>query len=435
MEQDRGKSEFVPTRRYGWFVVGLALFIVIMMFVGYLGMATGIPDIMEAIPMSYGTMGWIFSISLLSAGIGLAFLGEVYAKIGARKMTVVGILILAVGTQLFAFGPASVANLMIARVIMGVGVGILYMAPYALVTEWFTGTKHLSTAIGTTMTSDGFGTLAALYGWSFVVIALGWQLGVAVSGWLLFATAIVAWFLFKEPTLVSSASPNPGPRTETWWQSYKRRYGFVLRNKNVMRSTIWVTGIYAFFGVCAVWLPTVYMEDFLWSANAAGFMGAAFMVFGIPFAVFGGVLTDRVFKRRKAVAIGSALGVTAMGFLAAFAITMGDPWLLFAAVALMGVFTYPGACAVMGMIGDNVPQEEYLGPAWAVWFAFGLGVGYFAGPLIMGYLRDAVGVWSTSFIIISVIFGILMMLIPMFWATDPYREKWLREKKTAAALE
>jgi len=435
MEQDRGKSEFVPTRRYGWFVVGLALFIVVMMFVGYLGLATGVPDIMEAIPMSYGTMGWIFSVSLLSAGIGLAFLGEVYAKIGARKMTVAGILIVAVGTQLFAFGPATIASLMVARIITGVGVGILYMAPYALVTEWFTGTKHLSTAIGITMTSDGFGTLVALYAWSFVIIALGWQLGIAVSGWLLFATAIVAWFFFKEPTLVSSASPNPGSRTETWWQSYKRRYGFVLRNKNLMLSTIWVTGIYAFFGVCALWLPTVFMENFGWSASAAGFMGAAFMVFGIPFAVFGGILTDRVLKRRKGIAIGSGIGVTAMGFLAAFAITTADPWLLFASVALMGVFGYPGACAVMGMIGDNAPEEEFLGPAWAVWFAFGLGIGYFLGPLIMGYVRDAVGVWSTSFIIIAVVFGILMMLVPMFWATDPYREKWLREKKTAATLE
>jgi MFS family permease len=377
--------------------------------------------------LSYGTMGWILSVSLLSAGIGLAFLGVPYARIGARKMTVVGLLIVAVGTQLFAFGPANVASLMVARIITGIGVGVLFMAPYSLVTEWFTGTKHLSTAIGVTMTSDGFGTLAALYAWSFVIIALGWQLGIGVSGWLLFATAIAAWFFFKEPSLASSASP----RTQTGWQFYRKAYGFVLRNGNLMRSTIWVTGIYGFFGVCALWLPTIFMEDFGWSANASGFMGSAFMVFGIPFSVFGGILSDRIFKRRKGVAIWSGIGVTAMGFLSAFAIDIGNPWLLFAAVALMGIFTYPGAAAAMGMIGDNAP-EEFLGPAWAVWFAFGLGIGYFLAPLIMGYLRDAMGGWSTSVIIITVVFGILMMIVPMLWATDPYREKWLREKTTVA---
>jgi MFS family permease len=109
------------------------------------------------------TMAWF----LLATGIGGFFLGNLSDKIGRKKTMMLSVLVYGSGTFLCGFAE-TLWQLELFRFCVGIGVGGLWSAAAALVSEiWPPAGRAKAFAVMQTGWSDG-GLLALIFAWSFL---------------------------------------------------------------------------------------------------------------------------------------------------------------------------------------------------------------------------------------------------------------------------
>lgn len=283
------------------------------------------PELRQDLGLSAADLGLLTSAYLLAFGAFQLPLGLLLDRFGPRRVEATLLLICAIGCGLFAAGHG-IAQLTLARALIGLGVSACLMASFKTFSLWFPLERQASTNAAI-MAAGGFGALTASSPLSALLPVLGWR-GIFFA--LAAITLLVALLIFTSPE-----KRGDGPR-ETLGQQLAG-LGTIFKSRAFWRfmpqTTLVVGGFMALQGLWAV--PFMTQVDNLTREAAATvlLMMAAAMMAGFLFIAF--------FVRRLAQAGLSPARLLAIGIGCGLAATLGivlqlaPAWLLWPLLGLV----------------------------------------------------------------------------------------------------
>lgn len=145
-----------------WIIAASGVIIQLLMGTVY-GWSVFKKPLMEAHGWTSAQVGLAFTIVIFCLGLSAALGGKFVDKAGARKVATLGSILFGIGTLIAGYAN-SIGNLMLLYagygVISGVGIGLGYITPIAVLVRWFPDKKGFITGLAVM----GFGLGAALIG-------------------------------------------------------------------------------------------------------------------------------------------------------------------------------------------------------------------------------------------------------------------------------
>ena len=373
-----------------WKALFLCLFATVAVYIPYVGYSTQIPQMMDELGMSYSQVGWLASAAALMGGIIILFAGIVTDRWGAKNVMLLGLAICAVGQLLFSYMP-NFEWLLASRLLVGIGIPLLYIAPFAMAVRWFEKSDKIAISLGIMSSCDGIGTLMALYGFAYILLAYGWRTGSAIGALIVLGMLVVTFAFLKEP---------PGYKDvqkEVYRKGIWKEYFSVIGKKNIFMMAAFMIGVWGSYAIAVYWVPTILIEDAGWSASLAGLLGALYPVVGIAGAISAGVVSDRIGKRKPLILL-SGIGMTLSFLGLAWAQSTSSHYVLFAAMlGAAGLFSYVGMPLCYTLAADTV-GAQYAATANGVLLSVGMLIGGVVYPLALGYIKDATQSYNWGFI-------------------------------------
>jgi MFS transporter, NNP family, nitrate/nitrite transporter len=330
----------------------------------------------EIYGLSASQTGLLVAVPVLLGSLARLPMGMLTDRYGGRAMFTLLLVLGAIAAWIVPLTTTYPA-LLASAFFLGLA-GSSFAIGVAFVARW-TPPARQGTALGV----YGLGLLgqsAAVFGGPVVAAWLGWQAVFHGMGVLLLGWAVVFVLLARDaapPARLSSMAAMLG----------------VLRRE----PTAWLLGAFYFltfggFVAFSIYLPTLLRAQFGLSPADAGFRAAGFVVLATLMRPVGGWLADR---------IGGAQVLSwVFGGIAIFAWLLAWPHMVpftvgaLACAALLGL----GNGAVFKLVPERFPAET--GTVTGLVGALG-GLGGFFPPLLLGVLRDTLGVWWPGFALLS----------------------------------
>ncbi|GCD90910.1 MFS transporter [Nocardioides sp. LS1] len=345
------------------------------------------------------TVTWVLTAYLLSASICTPLLGRVGDVVGKKRMLVVTLTALAVGSLAAALAP-TIGWLIAARVIQGAGGGVLPLA-FGIIRDEF-DPKRVTTALSViaSLTAVGFGAGIVIAG--PIVDGLGYH-------WLfwlpMIATAVAAaaalLFIPESPVRTASRLPVvPAVLLAVWlvalllglsegnswgwssgrilglfavavvvmvaWVRVEMRVPVPMIDMQMMRRRgVWTTNVVAAFVGFGMFAAFGFLPQFLQTPSAAGYgFDATISESGrllLPSAVAS--FAVGFFTARLIHVFGARLVIVTGAFLSGLAfLSMGlfhdATWQLYAATTLQGIGSGLVFSSLAGVVIASVPREQ-----------------------------------------------------------------------------
>jgi CP family cyanate transporter-like MFS transporter len=327
-------------------------------------------EIQDGLGMSATLAGLLTSVPVLCfASIGLAA-PRLARRLGAARVILGGLLVLAGGLAVRPYAGSPVAFLLLSAVAMA-GIALVNVLLPSVVKDRFpdrvgtvTGLYTVALNIGATTAAAATVPLTGAFG--------DWRLGLA--GWALAAlVALPPWLLLARDRAAGTARiPNPTPVRVS-----RHPVAWALAVYFGMQST----SAYVIIG----WLPQIYRDAGI-SAEMAGVLFAITSFLGIPLSL---LLSAYAGHLRSQSGIAAVLGLFGMaGWAGLWLSPAGAPWLW---AVLLGVVNtaFTLVLTMIALRGRDPATVVRLS-------AFAQGVGYLIaipGPILIGALHDATGGW------------------------------------------
>ena len=358
-----------------------------------------LPTIQEALGATQADVTWVLTAYLLSASICTPIVGRLGDMTGKKRMFVVALSALAVGCLLAALA-TSLPVMIVARVIQGVGGGVLPLA-FGIVRDEFPVNKvpgAISAISSMGAAGAGFGLVLAgpivdLLGhdWLFwfplivLVVAaaaahlvvpesqvrtagrINWVAAVLLSGWLIALLLPVsqgpAWG-WGSPAVLGLLTA--AVVLAVVWVAVESRATHPLIDMRMMRLRgVWTTNVVSLLTGMSMYASFAFLSQFLQTPTSAGYgLGASITESGLillpqtaaAFVVglFAGRLGER-FGSKRVLLVG--ICITVVGYLL-FSLAHDDRAQIYAILMLMGI-GFGGVFATMSnLIVAAVPQEQ-----------------------------------------------------------------------------
>lgn len=399
---------------YGWIIL-LIVFIINAVITG-ISFSFGVffKSIETAFDLSRATTSSILSASMIS--------GCVFAILGGWALDRYGPKIVAfsmglfTGLSLLLTSQANAAwQLFITySLLLGIGVGPVYVATMPVVMKWFFRKRGL--AVGLAGSGVGLGEVVMAPLAAFLISKFDWRVAYVTMGsiaWLLLLP--IAWFLKGEPREIG-ALPD-GIKAESMSIS---SLGPEIGTENLKSSSLsllqairtrsfWlVIFIWFFFAICMMLAMThvvPYATDIGFTATQAAVILSLVGVTTIIGTPVMGVACDRIGRKKTAV-ICSLLVAGAMLWL----IWAHQLWMLYVFAILFGFGSgglMPSSTALIGDTFGLSSLGKILGMLDIGWY-----VGAAVGPILGGYIFDISNSYSLAFLLSA----IAMVLTALFLA-------------------
>jgi EmrB/QacA subfamily drug resistance transporter len=342
---------------------------------------------------------WVLTAYLVSASVFTPIIGRIGDMVGKEKMVVVTLAALAAGALLAALA-SSIGVLIAARVIQGIGGGILPLA-FGIIRDEFPRDK-ITGAVGSlaTLTAVGGGAGTVVAGPIVDHLGFDWLFWLPM---ILCITAAVAAALFVPESPVRTPgriSPVPVVMLSVWlvallvalsqapvwgwgsgrviglivvavvvgvgWVAAEIRSTVPLIDMRMMRlPAVWTTNLVALLVGVGMYATFAFLPEFLQTPSAAGYgFGASITQSGLillPSSVtmfivgqLSGSLTRR-FGGKSLVVTGCLLTAASM---AGIAFAHGAKWEIYVASAVMGAGIGLAFSAMSALIVGAVPPEQ-----------------------------------------------------------------------------
>jgi AAHS family 4-hydroxybenzoate transporter-like MFS transporter len=359
-------------------------------------MAYAAPAILKEWDVSRAVFGPVLSANLIGylfGALGLTTLGDI---IGRKKIIIFGALLFGSFTLATAFA-TSLTELIVFRIIAGLGLGAAVPTGIALVAEYVPAKRRGAMIglmfVGYTLGAAAGGFLAAWliprFGWPSVFLVGGIAplplcLGLALA----LPESIRFLILSGKPVLAVVRRLQPEAADATYVVREETRHGFPVfalfyQGRAVMTALLWFAMITSFMGhqFLTGWLPTIMADSGL-SISVANSIGAIFQVGGAA----GSFLVGRWLDRWGIAAVVAAFLFAAL-FIAPIGVMTGAGALLVALVFVSGFFVLGGQIGLNSLSGTLYPSAmRASGAGWAL----GIGrIGSFFGPILGGILLTA----------------------------------------------
>ena len=345
--------------------------------------ASVLPQMAAGLSVTESVAVWIISAapgawaaSNLAAGRLIDRHGDTAATVGATTLFVVGCLWCWRAALDGAFLP-----LVAARLVAGVGLGVVWTASANLVGRTFpSGVRGTALGVFTTSAPAGFALaqvlgpeLAAVAGWPSLFAATA---ALALPGLLGFLIGV------RRATLSSRPAGGEGASLRA-----------VLGRRGVVLGGCAAFAAYSLYLFLNSWLPTYLTTEVGIAPATAGLLTAAFPAMGIVSRAGGGVVSDRVFGGRR-------VPVLKVSFLTATPAVVGlwlvpRPAVIVALLVVAGFVIQLTFGVVYSYVRERV-DESVSGSALAALTTAGIG-GAFTAPLVAGALLGATGTFAAAF--------------------------------------
>ena len=373
-----------PPPRYR-FVVEALLFSSYFVFgLSWIGYSPFLLDFQTRFALSHGQTGLLIS-SVSFAKIFVPFAaGWLAARVGLKRALGIGMICIC-ASLLSPFLP-DYSLLLASRFLFGVGGAILVTLFGPAILQWFPS-GELPVVNGINGVAVNAGIALSL----FLTVPLAARFGrsQALIGYALLSLLLaLAWWVFGRDRGGTKASAGPAAKD----------YAIVLRGKETWYLALGFAGPLSLYLVFNTWLPTFYHQALGFTlAQGSQLTGLANLV-GIPAAIFGGVLTKRIAKRKPLI-WGPAIVLSLSGF--GLFLVREPLWLTCSAV-LFGVslFLWVSPLVTLAMELPGMTPVRF-GMVMGVFF----GVSYiaaFLAPVVVGVLHDATGSFRPGFVLFTI---------------------------------
>ena len=348
--------------------------------------------IVKELKLTHAQAGLLMSLFALPAiflSIPGGLLSDYY---GIRKIGLVSLVLMIVGTLLVAFSDAFL-KVSLGRLLSGVGAVTLSIVASQLLSQWFAG-REIGTAMGIYNTAMPVGTIICFSTFGTLGENLGWRVPIFIT--TIVSTIALTVFLL----LYRSASDERSERKENSGKQWRD----ILSNLRMTGISIWLVGFSWMWFNAAVISFTTFAPDFFiskgYEIGLAGFLTSLLMWGSLCLSPLVGRLIDKIGGREIFIGIGGATLSLAI-YLIPSSTNFIFPMIIMAiAVALVPapIFSFP----------SRILKLTSLGLGFGI-ISTCMGIGVSFGPSLAGLVIDRTGSYQTSFILLS-IFAILVTL-------------------------
>ncbi len=373
--------------------------VLILIFTGYflcyldrMVISTAIPYIGKEFNLSKTLMGAVMSAFFIGYTVCQMPGGVLVDKFGPRKVMTIAIAVWSVFTGITGM-VANVTQMIIARVIFGVGEAPYPAASMKSVALWFEPSRR-AFATAVLLSSNSLGPAVAPLFAVAVMAAWGWRAvfyALTIPGIII--AVLIAIYVTDQP--IRSGEPDalspkaPAPKADevhySFWQ--------VLQEPAVWKSTI----MFSIFNIAGwgfkSWLPAYLVTARGMAMKSMGIAVSITFAAGIVGYLFGGWLSDGPFRdnRRMPVVIFQFL----TGLMLYLMYTVKSMQLLMVYQTLTGFFLTAALAAVWALPVSSVPKK-ITGRAVGIFNTGGQSAGLLS-PIIIGYLVDRTGSFNAGF--------------------------------------
>ncbi len=327
--------------RYRWIVFSLLAFGYLLVYFHRLCPAVVALDMQADLKTSGALLGFLAAAYFYPYALMQIPSGLLSDSWGPRK-TITVFFTLAGAASIFLGMVSSLGFAILARVLVGLGVAMLFVPTMKVMTNWFK-TDEFAMATGILMAVGGLGAYTASRPLAWLSDLMGWRGSFVAIGAVTLVAAAAIWLLVRNtpeekglPALNRPAGGNP---------SKAQTIGLAQGMKMVLSTGgFWFLAAWFFFSFCiffsfgGLWGGPYLMQVYGFSkAEAGNILGmlAVAMIVGSPIL---GWLSDKVLRSRKKVIVLAAvitLGLTVP--LAFFPAAMNRP-MLYLLCFLLGMF-------------------------------------------------------------------------------------------------
>ncbi len=397
---------------YRWVILAVAfLGISGALGLGRFGYSAILPDMQNALGLSSAQAGSLASWNLAGNTV-MAFLGGLLAsRFSPRLVVTAGMVITAAGMVLTGFASA-LTGASAARLLTGVGNGMVYAPSLALMSAWFQG-HRLGLASTVVASGNGVGLVLAGPIVPRIVEAGG------SAGWRW------AWFFFAAVTILMAAltigferdrpfrTAVPASRRPADAKTISADLRRVMRSPYAWHVSL-VNFLYGFaYLIYLTFFQKRLTTDLGLSSETAGTLFLAVGAASLAGGVLWGSVSDRIGRGRALAGIMSVQAVAAV----LLAIRPSMPALVVSAVIFgTGVFGAPGL--IGAACGDGFgPRLAFMSLGFVTIF---IGVGMAIGPYVAGALADRFGRLDEAYLISAGVF--VVGAVAAFMLRDPRKE-------------
>jgi sugar phosphate permease len=262
-------------------------------------------DVKQDLDMSETMMGVLGSIYFYCYAAMQFPAGLLSDSIGPRKTVMFSLLVGAAGSVLFGLA-SNTATAMAARVLVGLGVSMVFIPTLKTVSQWFRA-REFALMSGLLNAAGGLGILGATWALGLLTMHIGWRPSFHIIGLCTAATVAAVWLLVRDrpadrgwPSLaqIDGLTEETGPAQAKigLWQG---------AGKVVSESSFWPVAVWfffdcgIFFGFGGLWAGPYLMHVYGMTKAQAGAILSTIawaMIFGSPLL---GLLSQKVLRSRK----------------------------------------------------------------------------------------------------------------------------------------
>lgn len=408
-------SEEERWTRLSVLVVGLCFLINMLDGMDVLLMSYLAPAIGKDWGLASTSLGVVFSAGLAGMAIGGLLVAPLADRHGRRRLILIALVIMSAGMIISGLA-RNLLHLILARMIVGVGIGTVLACMAALVAE-FAPPRHRSFAVGLLQGGYPIGAIVTGFVTAWALNHFSWNGVLMVAGLIsVAAIPLVYWLLPESIAFLLKNQPKGALDKANSLRAHLDLAPLaILPNPATAENSATV--------VAQLLRPEVRRDTFLlWGAIFSGFMVLYFIVSWIPkLAIEAGLNQQDGIYVGAIYNIGAFVGTVGLAGLAdrfglkpliiSFLLAAAVMLLVFGGVALplVGVLTVAFALGVALQGGFNglYPLSTYIYPvevrSAGLGWAMGIGrAGAVLGPLLGGYILSLHGPLLTLFAVFAV---------------------------------
>ncbi|NOX71326.1 MAG: OFA family MFS transporter [Candidatus Micrarchaeota archaeon] len=331
----------------------------------------------------------IFSVALATFAVVMVFAGRWQDRIGPRKVSILGGILLGLGYVLAGLtGGSFPALLLTVGIMAGAGIGLSYVCPLATLIKWFPDKRGLISGLAVA----GFGAGAWIFAQvATVVIESAGVLSAFTNLGIIFGIAVVlgSLVLRNPPKGWSPAGWKGETKNKTSGRNFDWRE--IIKTKD-----FWFLWIMFMFSAAAGLMVIGNLKPFgVFSGLSAAIAGSAvgiLALFNGAGRIVWGSVSDRI-GRSKSMALMFAL----QGVMMLILLQMGQSPLLLAVAAAWVGFNFGGNFALFPSVTADYFGTKHVGVNYGLVFT-AYGVAGVIGPILGGSVFDLTGSYSWAFI-------------------------------------
>ncbi len=391
---------------YGYNVVAVSFLIMLLAYGVRTSFGVFFKPMLEEFDWTRAFTSGAVTLSMMVQGVWGIYMGRVNDRIGGRLVITLCSLRLGGGLLLTSITHYSWELYAFYGVIIGLGMGGVFVALMSTVTRWFVKDRGLMSGI--VLAGIGAGTIIVAPISNWLISAYGWRESNVIVGLAVILLGVsAAQFLRRDPAEMGLEAR--GTAQNRLEKNHFAAEGLSLKEA-LGRSQLWMAVLaftslgYCLFTITIHLVPHVTDLGISSAAGATilGVTGAVQSVGGIIF----GMVADRIGNRRVFF-LGMALGAAALFWLGY--ITSLSGLYIFALLYGIGM----GAAAAME---STITAELFGMKSHGVLLgimSFGFTIGGAAGPVVTGFLYDLKGNYDLAFLICGAVgvLGMAMILL------------------------